>query len=41
LELKLGIEPKAGNFFSKKREGETEIDGRDREIDWRNTKIER
>jgi hypothetical protein len=37
LDLKQGIGPKAGNFLSGKREGEG---GRDREIDWRNRKIE-
>ena len=43
LDLKLGIGPKAGNFLSGKREGErergreleTEIEGREREIDVR------
>ncbi len=43
LDLKQGIGPKAGNFLSGKREGgggETEIEGRDREIDWRYRKIE-
>jgi hypothetical protein len=42
LDLKLGIGPKAVNFLSGKREGEwgrereTEIEGREREIDVRN-----
>ncbi len=44
MDLKLGIRPKAGNFFSGKREREggreTEIEWRDREIDGRNRKIE-
>jgi hypothetical protein len=41
LDLKLGIGPKAGNFLSGKREGEwgggeTETEGREREIDGKN-----
>jgi hypothetical protein len=45
LDLKLRIGTKAGNFLSGKREGEgggveTEIEGRDREIDRRYKEIE-
>ncbi len=45
MDLKLRIGTKAGNFLSGKREGEgggveTEIEGRDREIDRRYKEIE-
>ena len=47
LDLKLGIKPKAGNFLSGKREGEggggereTEIEGRNRKIEWRDREID-